>query len=41
MIQADFWNGDPDMGTICRMEHRPDCKFDEKYFPFLQIHLAF
>ena len=33
-IQADFWNGDPDIDAICRMEHRPDCKFDEKYFPF-------
>ena len=34
MVQADFWNGDPDIDAICRMEHRPDCKFDEKYFPF-------
>src|SRR3989344_745432 len=32
-IQADFWNGDPDVDAICRMEHAPDCKFDSKYFP--------
>ena len=34
MVSADFWNGDPDIDAICRMEYRPDCKFDEKYFPF-------
>ena len=33
-VQADFWNGDPDIDAICRMEHSPECKFDEKYFPF-------
>jgi len=33
-IQADFWNGDPDIDAICRMEHRPECKFDYNYFPF-------
>ena len=33
-IQADFWNGDPDIDAICRMEHHPNCKFKEKYFPF-------
>lgn len=32
-IQADFWNGDPDIDAICRMEHAPECKFDSKYFP--------
>jgi len=32
-IQADFWNGDPDIDAICRMEHHPICKFKEKYFP--------
>ena len=32
-IQADFWNGDPDIDAICRMEHAPDCEFDESYFP--------
>ena len=32
-IQADFWNGDPDIDAICRMEHHPNCKFNNKYFP--------
>lgn len=32
-IQADFWNGDPDIDAICRMEHAPDCQFLDKYFP--------
>ena len=33
-IQADFWNGDPDIDAVCRMEHAPECKFDNSYFPF-------
>jgi hypothetical protein len=33
-VQADFWNGDPDIDAICRMEHRPECTFDESAFPF-------
>ncbi len=32
-VQADFWNGDPDIDAICRMEHAPNCTFDEKWFP--------
>lgn len=32
-IQADFWNGDPDIDAICRMEHAPECKFDPEKFP--------
>ena len=32
-IQADFWNGEPDVDAICRMEHAPDCRFDGSYFP--------
>jgi len=32
-IQADFWNGDPDIDAICRMEHAPECKFDSSLFP--------
>ncbi len=32
-VQADFWNGDPDIDAICRMEHAPECEFDPKYFP--------
>lgn len=32
-IQADFWNGDPDIDAFCRMEHAPECKFDDAFFP--------
>jgi hypothetical protein len=32
-VQADFWDGDPDIDAICRMEHRPECKFDSSAFP--------
>jgi hypothetical protein len=32
-VQADFWNGDPDIDAICRMEHAPECTFDAKRFP--------
>ena len=33
-IKADFWNGDPDIDAICRMEHKPECKFKKSIFPF-------
>ena len=32
-VQADFWNGDPDIDAVCRLEHKPMCFFDDKYFP--------
>lgn len=32
-IQADFWNGDPDIDAVCRLEYKPMCFFDSKYFP--------
>jgi hypothetical protein len=32
-VQADFWNGDPDIDAICRMEHAPECDFDRARFP--------
>ena len=32
-VQADFWNGDPDIDALCRMEHAPECLFDPKAFP--------
>ena len=31
-VQADFWNGDPDIDAICRMEHAPECSFDAGCF---------
>ena len=27
-VQADFWNGDPNIDAVCRMEHAPECEFD-------------
>jgi hypothetical protein len=33
-IQADFWNGDPDIDAIERMIYSPNCKFDNSVFPF-------
>ena len=32
-IQADFWNGDPDIDAVCRMEHAPKSEFDHSCFP--------
>jgi len=32
-VQADFWDGDPDIDAICRMQFAPNCKFDESVFP--------
>ena len=32
-VQADFWNGDPDIDALCRMEHAPECDFDPGRFP--------
>lgn len=32
-IQADLWNGDPDIDAICRMEHAPSCEFQPERFP--------
>ncbi len=39
-VQADFWNGDPDIDAICRMEHAPECNFDPSYFPLSANQLA-
>ncbi len=39
-IQADFWNGDPDIDAICRMEYAPECTFDDKYFPIASNRIS-
>ena len=39
-IQADFWNGDPDIDAICRMEHAPECDFDPAAFPIASNKLS-
>jgi len=33
-VQADFWNGDPDVDAITRIIKKPKCIFSSKYFPF-------
>lgn len=33
-IQADFWNGDPDVDAIERLVFNPSCKFNDSDFPF-------
>jgi len=39
-IQADFWNGDPDIDAICRMEHAPDCQFNVDCFPMASDRIS-
>lgn len=39
-IQADFWNGDPDIDAICRMQFKPECNFKKKFFPFSSNKLS-
>ena len=33
-IQADFWNGDPDVDAVCRAAYSPKCLFTNDSFPF-------
>jgi hypothetical protein len=40
VVQADFWNGDPDIDAVCRMEHAPDCEFDPACFPIASNKIA-
>jgi hypothetical protein len=39
-VQADLWNGDPDIDAICRMEHAPECRFDPAAFPIASNKLS-
>jgi len=39
-VQADFWNGDPDIDAICRMMNHPSCNFSNKNFPFFSKKLS-
>ncbi|HTF44225.1 MAG TPA: hypothetical protein VK641_10015 [Terriglobales bacterium] len=39
-VQADFWNGDPDIDAFCRLEHAPECQFEEQFFPMAGSALA-
>jgi hypothetical protein len=39
-IQADFWNGDPDVDAIERMVYSPTCIFDDDAFPFASTNIS-
>lgn len=39
LVQADFWDGDPDIDAICRLSKKPVVKF-EKFDPFCTNQLA-
>jgi hypothetical protein len=39
-VQADFWNGDPDIDAVCRMIYLPECTFDDTYFPISSNRLS-
>lgn len=39
-VQADFWNGDPDIDAVCRMEHCPSCSFEPGCFPITSNKLS-
>ena len=39
-VQADLWDGDPDIDAVCRMEHAPECKFDPVAFPIASNKLG-
>ena len=39
-VQANFWNGDPDIDAICRITKHPECKFKNKFFPFFSRKIS-
>jgi len=39
LVQADFWDGDPDIDAICRLSKKPIVKFD-KFDPFCSNQLS-
>ncbi len=39
-IQANFWNGDPDIDAVCRMIFKPECSFKKKLFPFFSKKIS-
>jgi hypothetical protein len=39
-IQANFWNGDPDIDAICRMIFKPNVIFSKKKFPFFSKKIS-
>ena len=39
-VQADFWDGDPDIDAVCRMIYKPECKFAPSAFPLAANKMA-
>ena len=39
MVQADFWDGDPDVDALCRLSIAPQVKF-QKFQPFAPISIT-
>ncbi len=39
-VDAGFWNGDPDIDAICRMEHAPQVEFIHESFPISGNQIA-
>lgn len=39
-IQADFWDGDPDVDAIERLIYNVDCSFENEQFPFCGNHIS-
>ena len=39
-IQANFWNGDPDIDAVCRMIFKPECSFKKNLFPFFSKKIS-
>lgn len=39
-VEAGFWNGDPDIDAVCRMEHAPEVCFDDGIFPIASNAIA-
>ena len=39
LIQADFWDGDPDIDALCRLSKMPICKFED-FEPFASNQIA-
>jgi hypothetical protein len=39
-VQANFWDGDPDVDAITRFVFSPECKFKKKYFPFFSKKIS-
>ena len=39
-IQANFWNGDPDIDAVCRLIFKPECSFKKNLFPFFSKKIS-